>query len=124
MRIAGRRNYSDKWIEGAEPVRTTNIRDHANSDQHFHAMNLHKRDMAKASGQSAILYAPIACALNLYQIQPLDFGRRDDQIRVNERSIASSTCSSSSTLDTTLTTTSDTECDIEPEPTFWMTGMR
>ena len=27
--IIGRRNYSDKWIEGAESVRTTNIRDHA-----------------------------------------------------------------------------------------------
>ena len=40
----------------------TNIRDHAKSDQHFHAMNLHKKAMAKASGQSAISYAPIAHA--------------------------------------------------------------
>ena len=46
--ITGRRNYSDRWIEGAESVHTTNIHDHAKSDQHFHAMNLHKRDMAKA----------------------------------------------------------------------------
>ena len=63
--IIGRRNYSDKWIEGAESVRTTNIRDHSKSDQHVHAMNLYKRDMAKASGKSAVSYAPIARALNL-----------------------------------------------------------
>ena len=63
--ITGRRNFSDRWIEGAESVRTTNIHDHAKSDQHFHAMNLHKRDLAKASGKSAVSYAPIARALSV-----------------------------------------------------------
>ena len=63
--IIGLRNYSDKWIEGADSVRTTNIREHAKSDQHFHAMNLHKKAMAKVSGQSAISYAPIARTFNV-----------------------------------------------------------
>ena len=63
--IIGQRNYSDKWIEGAESVRATNIRDHSKSDQHVHAMNLYKRDMTKASGKSTVSYAPIARALNV-----------------------------------------------------------
>ena len=39
-RIESRRNYSDKWLVGAESVRTSNIRDHAHSDQHVYAMSL------------------------------------------------------------------------------------
>ena len=63
--IVGGRNYSDKWVHGADSVKTTNIRDHAKSDQHVHAMNLHKKATAKASGQNPTLYAPIAKALNV-----------------------------------------------------------
>ena len=40
-RIESRRNYSDKWLMGADSVRTSNIRDHARSDQHIHAMSIH-----------------------------------------------------------------------------------
>ena len=43
-RIVGRRNFSDRWIAGAESVRATNVLDHAKSDQHIHAMNLHKKE--------------------------------------------------------------------------------
>ena len=39
-KIAGRRNYSDKWISGALSVRTGNIRDHSKSDQLAHTMLL------------------------------------------------------------------------------------
>ena len=39
-RIESRRNYSDKWLVGAESVQTSNIRDHAHSDQHVYAMSL------------------------------------------------------------------------------------
>ena len=46
-------------------MRITNIRDHAKSDQHFHAMNLFKRDLAKASGKSTVSYVPIARALSV-----------------------------------------------------------
>ena len=63
--LVGGRNYSDKWVHGADSVKTTNIRDHAKSDQHVRAMNLHKKATAKASGQSPTSYAPIAKALNV-----------------------------------------------------------
>ena len=43
--IERRRNYSDKWISGADSVRTSNIRDHAKTDQHKHAMMLLKKSM-------------------------------------------------------------------------------
>ena len=39
-KIGSRRNFSDRWIVGADSVRTSNIRDHARADQHTHAMNL------------------------------------------------------------------------------------
>ena len=43
-RIESKRNYSDKWLVGAESVRTSNIRDHARSDQHLYAMSLHYKE--------------------------------------------------------------------------------
>ena len=55
-RIWSRQNYSDRWLVGAESVRNRNIRDHAVSDQHIHAMNLLK-------GNTSCSYAPIAQAL-------------------------------------------------------------
>lgn len=38
--IEGRRNYSSKWVTGADSVKTSNIKDHFNSD---HAMMLLKK---------------------------------------------------------------------------------
>uniref|UniRef100_A0A1X7TRH9 DUF4371 domain-containing protein n=1 Tax=Amphimedon queenslandica TaxID=400682 RepID=A0A1X7TRH9_AMPQE len=63
-KIAGRKNFSDKWISGAHSVRTTNIVDHAKSDQHLHAMNIPKKEAAKVQGASATSYAPIAQSLS------------------------------------------------------------
>ena len=37
-RIEHRRNFSERWIIGADSVRTSNIRDHSRADQHVHAM--------------------------------------------------------------------------------------
>ena len=62
--IVGRKNFSDKWITGADSVRTTNVRDHAKSDQHAHVINLHRRELARSKGLSATAYAPIAQALS------------------------------------------------------------
>ena len=61
--ITGRRNFSEKWINGADSVRTTNVRDHAKSDQHMHAMNLHRRELVRAKGLGPASYSPIAQAL-------------------------------------------------------------
>ena len=52
----------DYW--GADSVKTTNVRDHTKSDQHGHAMNLHRKDLAHAKGLGAAAYAPIAQALS------------------------------------------------------------
>ena len=62
--ITTRRNFSEKWLWGAESVRTSNIRDHAKADQHTHAMTLLKREHARKSGSDPTSYAPIARALN------------------------------------------------------------
>ena len=63
-KIIGKKNFSDKWIDGAESLRTINVVDHAKSNQHTHAMNLHRREKASSSGASAMTYAPIVRALN------------------------------------------------------------
>ena len=42
-KINGRKHFSKKWIEGADSLRLSSVRDHAKSDQHAHAMNLFKR---------------------------------------------------------------------------------
>ena len=59
-KIGSRRNFSDRWIVGADSVRTSNIRDHARADQHTHAMNLLKKEQAEASGSGSCSFAPIA----------------------------------------------------------------
>ena len=63
-KIVGRRNYSDKWVNGADSIRTSNIKDHSHSDQHAHAMILLKKDQAQAKGLQTSSYAPIAKALH------------------------------------------------------------
>ena len=37
--IKNRRNFNSKWIDGAATMKTSNIRDHALSDQHTHAFS-------------------------------------------------------------------------------------
>ena len=39
-RISCRKNFSSKWIIGADSVRVSNVRDHAQNDQHTHVMCL------------------------------------------------------------------------------------
>lgn len=63
-RIRGSKNFSDKWIIGADSVRLSNVCDHAQSDQHAHAMLLLKKQHAKSAGLPPSSYDPIAQALN------------------------------------------------------------
>ena len=37
-RITTRRNFSERWLRGAESVRTSNIHDHVRADQYIYAM--------------------------------------------------------------------------------------
>ena len=48
-KIAGQRNYSNKWVVGADSVRTRNIKDRAQTDQHTHAMMLLKKEHAQST---------------------------------------------------------------------------
>ena len=61
-KIRGRKHFSDKWICGADSVRTSNVRDHLHNDQHSHTMSLLKKQRAEASGLGSVSYAPIAKA--------------------------------------------------------------
>ena len=54
-KISGWKHFSNKWIEGAESIRTCNIRDHANADQHIYAMEIEQREQAQAKGQSPVV---------------------------------------------------------------------
>ena len=62
--IRGRRNFNDRWIVSADSVRTSNVKDHAQSDQHMLAMQLLKKEQGRAAGLGAGSYAPIVQALS------------------------------------------------------------
>ena len=61
-KIRGKKNFSDKWISGADSVRTSNVCDHTRNDQHDYAMLLLKKWRAESSGLGPASYAPIANA--------------------------------------------------------------
>ena len=63
-RIFGRKNFSNKWIVGGNPVRISNICDHAQNDQHTHAMLLQKKQHAESARLGLSSYAPMAKAFN------------------------------------------------------------
>ena len=63
-RIRLSKYLSDIWIVGADSVRISNVCDHAQSDQHGHAMLLLRKQQAKSAGFPPQSYAPIAQALN------------------------------------------------------------
>ena len=63
-RIIARRNYSDRWINGAHSLRTSTIRDHAKSEQHQHAMSILCLEKGSATrGESSAASTPIIAAL-------------------------------------------------------------
>lgn len=58
-KIMSMKNYSDHWIKGSKNHKTSNVVDHANTDQHKAAM-IHVK---KASNQPITTYSPIARSL-------------------------------------------------------------
>lgn len=58
-KIKGMKNYSTSWVKGSTNHKTSNVIDHANSDQHKAAMIHVKR----ASNQPITTYSPIARSL-------------------------------------------------------------
>ena len=63
-KIRGSKNFIEKWIVGADSVRVSNVRDHAQNDQHTHSMSLLKKKQAESAGLGPSGYAPIAQAFN------------------------------------------------------------
>lgn len=63
-RNRARKNFSDKWIAGVDSVRVSNVCDHAQNDQHTHAMSLLKKQHAGSAGLGPSAYAPITKAFN------------------------------------------------------------
>ena len=63
-RIQSSRNFSDKWIVGADSLRTSNIRDHAKTNQHYLAMKLLEKELAIAKGDGLSTYLCSNCSCN------------------------------------------------------------
>lgn len=62
-RICGMTNFSEAWITGSENHRSSNLIDHANSEQHKAAMSRHRVEQAKSHNQPITTIAPIAKSL-------------------------------------------------------------
>ena len=63
-RIRGSRNFSDKWIVGADSVRLSNVRDHAQNNQHMRSMSLLRKRSAESAGLDVISTTPIGRCFN------------------------------------------------------------
>ena len=61
--IRGLKNFSSAWISGSNNHRTSNIVDHAKSDQHKAYMMHLRADQAKSKQLSITFYSPIARSL-------------------------------------------------------------
>ena len=60
MKIVGHKNVSRAWIDGSTNHKTSNITDHARSDQHKSAMMHFHKDQAKSRNEPVTTYSPIA----------------------------------------------------------------
>ena len=64
--ISGLKNFSRAWIKGTTNQRTSNVLDHATSNQHEAVMVYYTRDRAKANNESVNSVSPIAhCLLRI-----------------------------------------------------------
>lgn len=61
--ICGLKNFSMAWIDGSSNHKTSNITDHANSDQHKSAMMHLRKDQAKSRNEPITSYSHIARSL-------------------------------------------------------------
>lgn len=58
-RICGIKNFSRAWIDGSTNHKTSNITDHANSEQHKVATMEYRKDQAKKRNEPKIAIAPL-----------------------------------------------------------------
>ena len=63
LKISGHKNFSKAWIGASTNHKTSNITDHATSDQHKSAMMHFRKDQAKSRNEPITSYSPIARGL-------------------------------------------------------------
>lgn len=63
--ICSMKNYSNVWVSGSDNHRTSNVLDHATSEQHKNAMGRLRTAQAKARNEPVVQYAPIARSLSM-----------------------------------------------------------
>ena len=69
--LTGHKNFSTAWIHGSSNHKTSNIIDHATSEQHKSAMTLFRRDQAKSRNEPITAYSPIARGLLSSAMDPV-----------------------------------------------------
>ena len=79
-KLQGMRNYSSTWIKGSSNHKTSNISDHAKSDQHTFAMARYEADRAKSQGAPVQTYAPIYRSLMTLDQREVDRMKRKFEI--------------------------------------------
>lgn len=62
IRIKSSRNFSDRWIVGAKSLRTSNVRDHGNNNQHALAMSLLMKECATCCVRTTCCVAVQVCS--------------------------------------------------------------
>ena len=69
-RICGLKKFSRAWIDGSVNHKTSNITDHATSEQHKSAMSCFHKDQAKSRNEAITSYSPIARSLLSSSMDP------------------------------------------------------
>ena len=69
-RICRQKNFSKAWIDGSTNHKTSNVTDHARSEQHKSAMALFCKDQAKSKHEPITTYSPIARSVLSMTINP------------------------------------------------------
>lgn len=69
--LNGNKNFSKAWIDGSSNHKTSNITDHAATDQHKSAMMLLRKDQAKSRNEPITTYSPIARSLFSSTMDPI-----------------------------------------------------
>lgn len=69
-RIESKKNFSRAWIDGSNNQKTSNVMDHASSEQHKAAMAILRREQAKNAKESLTSYSTIVRCLHNPSLDP------------------------------------------------------
>lgn len=92
-RITGSRNFTEKWIVGADCLHTSNIRDHSKRPA---MMNFNRKEVGEAKGESVVAFAPIT--KNLQTLPEDEQKKMEVKFDIAYTSLLLNTCLFPSTL--------------------------